>query len=102
MPPDANDSPLADQASRQREITVLRETINALRDPAGAVRLAVQLLAGPLRSAIRQSSPAEAARVCEVLSALETATAELTGLLTPLKRMTSDHAAESSPCRGHR
>lgn len=91
---DAADSPLADQASRQREVAGLRETVNALRDPAGAVRLAVQLLAGPLRSAIRDSAPAEAARVCEVLGALETATAELTRLLAPLGPLTVTPSAE--------
>ncbi len=100
MPPDATDSPLADQASRQREVAGLRETVNALRDPAGAVRLAVQLLAGPLRSAIRESSPEEAARVCEVLGALETATAELTRLLAPLGPLSATPAADVIPLPG--
>ncbi len=62
---------------------MLREALDALRNPAGAVRLAVQILAGPLRSAIRESSSQDADRVCEVLDALEAATAELTRLLTP-------------------
>ncbi len=97
LPPDATDSPLADEASRQREITVLRETVNALRDPAGAVRLAVQLLAGPLRSAIRDAQAQEAARVTEVLAALETATAELTRLLSPLGPLSAAPPANVIP-----
>lgn len=100
MPPDATDSPLADQASRQREVAVLRETVNALRDPAGAVRLAVQLLAGPLRSAIREASSEEAARVSEVLGALETATAELSRLLTPLGPLSAAPSADVIPLPG--
>ena len=82
--PAVEDSPLADRSSREREVAVLRETLDALRNPAGAVRIAVQLLAGPLRFAIRESSADEAARVTEVLGALETATAELTSLLAPM------------------
>lgn len=73
---------------------MLREAMDALRNPAGAVRLAVQLLAGPLRSAIRGSQPEEAARVSEVLGALETATAELTRLLAPLGLNSLERSAE--------
>lgn len=80
----AGDSPLADDASRQRDFERLRATLDALRDPAGAVRLAVQMLAGPLRAAMQGASEEQAACVAEVLGALETATAELTRLLAPL------------------
>lgn len=94
LPLDATDSPLADRASRQREVALLRERLDALRNPAGAVRLAVQLLAGPLRSATAGSSAEDAARVREVLGALETATAELTSLLTPLGPLSAARAAD--------
>ena len=80
----AGDSPLADDASRQRELDRLRGTLDALRNPAGAVRLAVQMLAGPLRAAMQGASQEQAASVADVLGALETATAELTQLLAPL------------------
>lgn len=80
----AGDSPLADEVSRQRELESLHATLDALRNPAGAVRLAVQMLAGPLRSALQGASVEDAARVADVLGALETATAELTRLLAPL------------------
>lgn len=80
----AGDSPLADDASRQRELDRLRGTLDALRNPAGAVRLAVQMLAGPLRAAMQGASQDQAASVADVLGALETATAELTQLLAPL------------------
>jgi signal transduction histidine kinase len=80
----AGDSPLADDASRQREVDRLRATLDALRNPAGAVRLAVQMLAGPLRAAMEGASAEQAASVADVLGALETATAELTQLLAPL------------------
>lgn len=73
---------------------MLRERLGALRDPAGAVRLAVQMLAGPLRSATEGASPQDAARVSEVLGALETATAELTRLLAPLGPLTATRAAD--------
>ncbi|MCR9161222.1 MAG: ATP-binding protein [Nannocystaceae bacterium] len=77
----AGDSPLADDASRQREIDRLRATVEALRNPAGAVRLAAQMLAGPMRAALRGASEAEAACIADVLGALESATAELTRIL---------------------
>lgn len=97
LPLDATDSPLADRMSRRREVEVLRERLGALRNPAGAVRLAVQLLAGPLRSATAGASPEDAARVHEVLGALETATAELTRLLTPLGPLSAAPAADVIP-----
>ncbi len=75
---------MADDASRQREVERLRATLDALRNPAGAVRLAVQMLAGPLRAAMHAASPEQAATVADVLGALDTATAELTQLLAPL------------------
>lgn len=75
---------MADDASRQRELDRLRATLDALRNPAGAVRLAVQMLAGPLRAAMQGASQEQAATVADVLGALESATAELTQLLAPL------------------
>ena len=79
------DSPLADDASRQRELETLRGTLDALRNPAGAVRLAVQMLSGPLRAALDRAEPQDAAQIDEVLRALESATGELTRLLAPLR-----------------
>lgn len=79
------DSPLADDASRQRELDTLRSTLDALRNPAGAVRLAVQMLSGPLRSALRHASDEDASQIGDVLRALESATGELTRLLAPLR-----------------
>ncbi len=64
----------------------MRATVDALRNPAGAVRLAVQMLAGPLRSAVRHAPADEASQIADVLGALESATAELTRLLAPLRR----------------
>ncbi len=77
------DSPLADDASRRRELAQLRQTVDRLRDPAGAVRLAVQMLAGPLRAMLPTMDPATERRVEQVLTALDTATSELTALLGP-------------------
>lgn len=84
---------MADDTSRQQQVDALRSTLDALRNPAGAVRLAVQMLAGPLRSILEVAPPAEAARVAEVLTALEHATEELTGLLAP----NAQRAANSAP-----
>ncbi len=84
LSPVASQSPLADPASRKREVDALRHTLDALRNPAGAVRLAVQMLAGPLRSVLAGADPGQASQVEAVLGALETATSELTQLLSPL------------------
>ncbi|MEM6295488.1 MAG: ATP-binding protein [Myxococcota bacterium] len=79
----SEDSPVADDASRQRELEALRRTVESLRDPAGAVRLAVQMLAGPLRAAMESAPAEDVARVTAVLEALETSSAQLTELLSP-------------------
>ncbi len=91
---DASDSPLADEASRKRELDALRRTVESLRNPAGAIRLAVQILVGPLRAALRGIEAGQASQVESVLGALEMATAELTHLLTPVANVPALEGAQ--------
>jgi len=72
------DSPLADDTSRLQEVERLRATLEALRNPAGAVRIAVQALVSELGQLEQKDG------IGEVMRALANATAELTHLLAPL------------------
>jgi hypothetical protein len=55
-----------------------------IREPVGAIRLAVQILAGPLRGALDQLDDVSRARVRSVLDALEASTRQVCELMTEL------------------
>lgn len=63
------------------ELAQAHRAIAQLRNPAGAIRLAVQILAGPLRQALAQIEPGQHAQVLSVLEALESSTTELCAAL---------------------
>lgn len=70
-----------------------------LRDTAGAVRLAVQILDGPLHPGAEPPPPRE--RIDEVIATLEQATRRLCGLIDELQPAANDPMpeAESAPAR---
>lgn len=95
---------LAERAEALRqEIGSVRTTLARLRDPAGAIRLAVQILAGPLRPLMQRLEPGPRGQVSDVLTALEASAQELCRALEtagaaneqPLGGETSQPAAPS-------
>lgn len=80
---EAKPTPAVTQTAAERaealrvEIGSARTTLARLRDPAGAIRLAVQILAGPMRPLLDRLEPAPRAQVADVLNALEASAQEL-------------------------
>ena len=68
-----------------------------IREPVGAVRLAVQILAGPLRSALDQLDDVSRARVRSVLETLEASTRQLCKLVQQLPPTGLPEAANDPP-----
>jgi signal transduction histidine kinase len=64
------------------ELEHARRVIQRLRDPVGAVRLAVQILTGPLRSVLGTLPEEDGMRVQSVLASLDDAAGELCRLVS--------------------
>ncbi len=63
------------------ELAHLREVVARLRDPVGAVRLAVQMFLGPMRNALATLPEAERIALLNMLGALDQATQQICGTL---------------------
>jgi hypothetical protein len=79
------------------EIEIERSVVTRLREPVGAVRLAVQILAGPLSRGIDQLDEVTRARVSSVLQTLEQSTRQVCDILATVPVIDTHAPAANGP-----